>query len=66
MSAFGRWTKEARKLLDHVEATQAGNIEKAAGPGSTLANTAVVNEIKVRTSELLAAQGMLPPALTSA
>lgn len=36
------------------------------GPGSTLANTAVVNEIKVRTAELLAAQGKMPPVLTSA
>lgn len=36
------------------------------GPGSTLANTAVVNEIKVRTAELPAAQGNMPPVLTSA
>ena len=36
------------------------------GPGSTLANTAVVNEIKVRTAELLVASGKMPPVLTSA
>jgi uncharacterized phosphosugar-binding protein len=36
------------------------------GPGSTLANAAVVNEIKVRTAELLVAAGRMPPVLTSA
>jgi uncharacterized phosphosugar-binding protein len=35
------------------------------GPGSTLANAAVVNEIKVCTAELLAAMGKMPPVLTS-
>lgn len=35
------------------------------GPGSTLANVAVVNEIKVRTAELLTAIGKMPPVLTS-
>jgi uncharacterized phosphosugar-binding protein len=35
------------------------------GPGSTLANAAVVNEVKVRTAELLVAAGKMPPVLTS-
>lgn len=36
------------------------------GPGSTLANAAVVNEIKVRTAELLVAMGEIPVVLTAA
>jgi uncharacterized phosphosugar-binding protein len=36
------------------------------GPGSTLANAAVVNEIKVRTAELLVEAGSMPPVLTAA
>jgi len=36
------------------------------GPGSTLASAAVVNEIKVRTAELLADMDSMPPVLTSA
>lgn len=36
------------------------------GPGSTLANATVVNEIKVRTAELLVASGAMPSVLTSA
>ncbi len=35
------------------------------GPGSTLANATVVNEIKVRTAEILVARGEMPPVLTS-
>jgi uncharacterized phosphosugar-binding protein len=35
------------------------------GPGSTVANAAVVNEMKVRTAELLIAAGKMPPVLTS-
>lgn len=35
------------------------------GPGSTLANSAVVNEIKVRTAELLHEAGRLPPVLAA-
>ena len=40
-------------------------VDHPIGPGSTLANAAVVNEIKVRTAELLAAMGKMPPVLTS-
>ncbi|HEY8092651.1 MAG TPA: sugar isomerase domain-containing protein, partial [Acidimicrobiales bacterium] len=36
------------------------------GPGSTVAAAAVVNEIKVRTAELLVARDAMPPVLTSA
>lgn len=40
-------------------------LEHPIGPGSTLANAAVVNEIKVRTAELLVGMGEMPPVLTS-
>jgi uncharacterized phosphosugar-binding protein len=36
------------------------------GPGSTLANAAVANEIKVRTAELLIGAGKMPPVLVAA
>jgi uncharacterized phosphosugar-binding protein len=35
------------------------------GPGSTLAAVALANALKVRVAELLAAEGNLPPVLTS-
>ncbi|HEY4726850.1 MAG TPA: SIS domain-containing protein, partial [Actinomycetes bacterium] len=35
------------------------------GPGSSVAGVAVVNEIKVRTAQLLVARGGMPPVLTS-
>jgi uncharacterized phosphosugar-binding protein len=35
------------------------------GPGSSVVGVAVVNEIKVRTAELLVARGAMPPVLTS-
>lgn len=41
-------------------------LETPVGPGSSLANVAVVNEIKVRTAELLVALGKMPPVLTAA
>jgi len=41
-------------------------LEHPVGPGSTVANTAVVNEIKVRTAEILVASGAMLPVLTSA
>lgn len=40
-------------------------LEHPIGPGSTLANAAVVNEIKVRTAEVLVGLGEMPPVLTS-
>ncbi len=41
-------------------------LDTPVGPGSTLANVAVVNEIKVRTAELLVETGRMPPVLSSA
>lgn len=39
--------------------------ETRVGPGSTAANIAITNEIKVQTAALLAARGALPPVLTA-
>lgn len=41
-------------------------IDTPIGPVSTVANSAVVNEIKVQSAEILAAAGALPAVLTSA
>lgn len=41
-------------------------LDTPVGPGSTLANVAVVNEIKVRTAELLIAERKPPSVLTAA
>lgn len=41
-------------------------LEMPVGPGSTVANAAVVNEIKVQVAELLLARGVKPVVLTSA
>jgi len=41
-------------------------LDTAVGPASTIAAVAIANSIKVRTAELLAADGRLPPVLTSA
>jgi uncharacterized phosphosugar-binding protein len=40
-------------------------VETPVGPGSTLANTAIVNEIKVQTAGLLADRDALPPVISS-
>lgn len=40
-------------------------LDTPVGPGSTIVNTAVVNEIKVRTAELLVARSAMPPVLTA-
>lgn len=40
-------------------------IDTPVGPGSTLANVAVVNELKVQTAQLLLERGALPDVLTS-
>jgi uncharacterized phosphosugar-binding protein len=39
-------------------------VDTPVGPGSTIAAVAIVNAIKVRTAELLAERGALPPVLT--
>jgi uncharacterized phosphosugar-binding protein len=41
-------------------------LDAPVGPGSTLAYAAIVNEIKVRTAELLVAAGKMPPVLAAA
>lgn len=67
-----------KRLLDKADlvidiGTPAGDalvelddLDSPIGPGSTVANVAVVNEIKVRTAELLVERGAMPPVLTSA
>ena len=66
------------RLLDHADividlCTPAGDalvrldgLDTPLGPGSTVANAAIVNEIKVQTAEILLQQDALPPVLTSA
>lgn len=44
---------------------QLEGLDYPVGPGSSLANVAVVNEIKVRTAELLISRGEMPPVLTA-
>ena len=41
-------------------------VESPIGPGSTIAAVTIVNCIKVRTAELLAERGAMPPAITRA
>jgi uncharacterized phosphosugar-binding protein len=41
-------------------------VETPVAPGSTVAAVAIANEIKTRTAAALAAQGLLPPVITSA
>ncbi len=40
-------------------------LDTPVGPGSTVANAAIVNEIKVQTAGLLIARGAMPPVITS-
>lgn len=66
------------RLLDHADvvidisipigdaAISLDGVETPVGPVSTVANAAVVNEIKVQAAELLAARGALPAVITSA
>lgn len=69
---------EGPRLRDHADVvldlcTPVGDalveldgLETPVGPGSTIAAVALVNEIKVRTAELLLERDALPPVLTSA
>jgi uncharacterized phosphosugar-binding protein len=41
-------------------------VDEPIGPVSTFTAVAIVNEIKVRTARLLAADGAVPPVITSA
>ena len=64
-------------LLDHADividlCTPLGDamvaidgVDTPVGPGSTVANAVIVNELKVQTAERLSARGALPPVLTS-
>ncbi|HEX5696527.1 MAG TPA: SIS domain-containing protein [Acidimicrobiia bacterium] len=66
------------RLLDHADividiGTPVGDamisvpgLGTPVGPGSTLANTAIVNEIKVRVARILVSRGLPPVVLTSA
>ncbi len=68
----------ASRLLDHADlvidiGTPPGDalvrvegLDTPVGPGSTLANAAVVNELKVRVAGLLVERGITPVVLTSA
>jgi uncharacterized phosphosugar-binding protein len=65
------------RLLDHADVvldlctpaadalTTLEGVRTPVGPGSTLAAVALVNAVKVRTAELLAERGSLPPVITS-
>lgn len=65
------------RLLDHADVvidlgTPVGDamvwfegLDTPIGPGSTVANAAAVNEIKVQTAALLLERGALPPVITS-
>lgn len=66
------------RLLDHADVVldlctpaadalvEVDGVATPVGPGSTLAAVALVNQLKVRTAELLVERGALPPVLTSA
>jgi uncharacterized phosphosugar-binding protein len=66
------------RLLDHADVvidigTPTGDalvvidgLDTPVGPGSTLANAAVVNEIKVQTAALLVERGAMPAVITAA
>ncbi len=70
-------THRAGRLLDHADividiGTPPGDalvtldgFEMPIGPGSTVANAAVVNELKVQVAALLLARGITPAVLTS-
>jgi uncharacterized phosphosugar-binding protein len=68
---------EAGRLLDNADIVldlgtpagdalvQIGGLDTPVAPGSTVAAVAIANEIKARTARTLAAQGTLPPVITS-
>lgn len=67
----GRLLDEADLVLDlctpHADALiDIDGVESPIGPGSTITAVAIVNCIKVRTAQLLAERGALPPAITRA
>jgi len=70
-TARGRLLDEADLVIDlgtpHADALcTIDGLDTPVGPGSTIAAVAIVNCIKVRTAQLLAERGALPPVLTRA
>ena len=66
-----RLLDEADLVIDlctpHADALiEIEGVESPVGPGSTVAAVAIVNCIKVRTAQLLAERGAMPPAITRA
>jgi uncharacterized phosphosugar-binding protein len=66
-----RLADEADLVIDlctpHADALiDIDGVDTPVGPGSTIAAVAVVNSIKVRTAQLLAERGALPPTITRA
>jgi uncharacterized phosphosugar-binding protein len=66
-----RLADEADLVIDlctpHADALiDIDGVDTPVGPGSTIAAVAVVNSIKVRTAQLLAERGVLPPTITRA
>jgi uncharacterized phosphosugar-binding protein len=66
-----RLADEADLVIDlctpHADALiEIDGVDTPVGPGSTIAAVAVVNSIKVRTAQLLAERGALPPTITRA
>jgi uncharacterized phosphosugar-binding protein len=66
-----RLLDEADLVIDlcspHADAlVEIPGVETPIGPGSTVAAVAIVNCIKVRTAQLLAERGAMPPAITRA
>lgn len=68
---------DGTRLLDHADividlcvpigdaAVDIDGVDTPVGPVSTVANAAIVNEIKVQTAAILAARSSLPPVITS-
>jgi uncharacterized phosphosugar-binding protein len=66
------------RLLDHADVVvdlctppgdaliQLDDVDTPVSPGSTVAAVAIANEVKARTAAALAAEGLLPPVITSA
>ncbi|HSL77827.1 MAG TPA: sugar isomerase domain-containing protein [Candidatus Limnocylindrales bacterium] len=70
-TAADRLAYEGDLVIDlctpHADALVAiDGVDTPVGPGSTLAAVAIVNSIKVRTAQLLAERGALPPTITRA
>lgn len=70
-------TRPDGRLLDHADLVidlcvpvgdamvEIAGLDTPVGPGSSLANVAIVNEIKTQTAGLLVASGQMPPVISS-